>query len=221
MALNLSKPISYLITNGLMTVAPSTEDFTRLLELISAAVDARISLIQLREKSMSARALYELTARAAELTAGTETKLLVNDRADIARAAGAAGVHLTSRSLPAAIVRAAFGAEFLIGVSTHSLAEARRARDEGADFAVLGPVFETISKRSYGDPLGLAKFKEAASELAPFPVLALGGVSLENARDCLQAGAAGIAGISLFDEPSALANIVDRIKVSDRCVEQK
>src|SRR5205823_4157417 len=86
---------------------------------------------------------FNQTARAAANTRGTTTRLLVNDRADIARAAGADGVQLTTRSLPAHIVRRAFGANFLIGVSTHTLAEARAARTDGADFAVFGPLFDT------------------------------------------------------------------------------
>lgn len=152
--------------------------------------------------------LYELTTRVAALTRGSATRLLVNDRADIARAAGADGVHLTGTSLPAAIVRATFGNDFLIGVSTHSLSEASVARDGGADFAVFGPVFATAAKRIYGEPVGLGKLAETAGELAPFPVLALGGVTLDNAADCLRAGAAGAAGISLFNQANDLQRIV-------------
>ena len=99
--------------------------------------------------------LYELTERAVEITRGSDTRLLVNDRSDIARAAGADGVHLTSQSLPADVVRKIYGPEFLIGVSTHSLDEARAARAGGADFVVFGPVFETESKREFGAPQGL------------------------------------------------------------------
>src|SRR5215213_3988547 len=140
-------PLIYLITSGETTQAttPSSEEFKRLLRLTAAAVAARIPLIQLREKNLSARMLYELATNAARLTRGSDTRLLVNDRADIARAAGADGVHLTTRSLEAAVVRRAFGEDFLIGVSAHSLEEARAARDGGADFAVFGPVFDTPS----------------------------------------------------------------------------
>jgi thiamine-phosphate pyrophosphorylase len=142
--------------------------------------------------------LYELATRAAEITRGSKTRLLVNDRADIARAAGADGVHLTSQSLPAGVVRRTFGSEFLIGVSTHSLDEARAARDGGADFVVFGPVFETESKRGFGAPQGLDKLRQVADELRGFPVLAIGGISLENAGACFDAGASGVAAISLF-----------------------
>lgn len=126
-------------------------------------------------------------------------------------AAGADGVHLTTRSLRPNIIREVFGAELLIGVSTHSLAEARLARDEAADFAVLGPVFETISKPIYGPALGLRKLAEAAQDLKSFPIIGLGGVTVDNAADCLAAGAAGIAGISLFEDPKRVGELVERV----------
>jgi len=145
--------------------------------------------------------LYELVSRAAEITRGTATRLLVNDRFDVARAAGADGVQLTSASLPVRVVRDVCGPDFVIGASTHSLEEARRARDEGADFVVFGPVFETESKRAYGPPQGLDKLAQVVSELSGFPVLAIGGVTLDNAEKCLAAGASGVAGISWFARP--------------------
>jgi thiamine-phosphate pyrophosphorylase len=210
MDLDLSKPITYLITSGQTTAAttPLSDDFTRLLKLISAAVASGITLIQLREKNLTALVLYELVSRAVALTEGTATRLLVNDRADIARVAGADGVHLTTSSLSAAIVRQTFGANLLIGVSTHSLAEAGAAESEGADFAVFGPVFETTSKRIYGEPVGLEQLAEVTAALAPFPIIALGGVTVDNAGDCVRAGAAGVAGISLFDRLDDLPSIV-------------
>ena len=134
-----------------------------------------------------------------EITNGSSTRLLVNGRFDVARAAGADGVHLTSVSLPARLVREACGAEFLIGVSTHSVEEAVHARDEGADFVVFGPVFETESKRGFGPPQGLEKLQRVTNELRDFPVLAIGGVTIDNAEKCLGAGASGFAGISWFN----------------------
>jgi thiamine-phosphate pyrophosphorylase len=204
----------YLITSGATTRAttPSSEEFERLLALTAAAVAARIPLIQLREKNLSARTLYELAAQAARLTARSDTRLLVNDRADIARAAGADGVHLTTRSLEVGVVRRAFGEDFLIGVSAHSLAEAGSAERAGADFATFGPVFDTPSKRAYGQPAGLNALNEAAHALAPFPLLALGGITLENARDALRAGARGLAAIRLFNDDHALQEIVERLR---------
>ncbi|HEX8501232.1 MAG TPA: thiamine phosphate synthase [Pyrinomonadaceae bacterium] len=196
----LPRTITYLITGGETSsaTAPADEEFRRLLALVSAAVEARVALVQLREKDLRARVLYELAAAAARVARGSATRVLVNDRADVARAAGCDGVHLTTRSLGAAAVRRAFGEDFLIGVSAHTPAEARAARDGGADFAVFGPVFDTPSKRAYGAPIGLKAFAEAARGLAPFPVVALGGVDETNAAEVLGAGAAGVAGIRLF-----------------------
>jgi len=153
---------------------------------------------------LHARVLYELVARAAEITRGSRTRLLVNDRSDIARAAGADGVHLTTQSLPPEVVRSLFGAEFLIGVSTHSLDEAQAARAGGADFIVFGPVFETESKRAFGEPQGLNKLAEVTRELGEFPVVAIGGITLDNVDECFQAGARGIAAIRLLNDTENL-----------------
>ncbi|HYP00481.1 MAG TPA: thiamine phosphate synthase, partial [Pyrinomonadaceae bacterium] len=151
MPLDLTTPITYLITDGRTNADTnsSSAEFTRLYALVGACVMARVSLVQLREKQMRPRVLYELTRRAAELTRGSETRLLVNDRADIALAARADGVHLTTRSLDPLIVRDIAPQGFLIGVSTHSLEEARAASASDADFAVFGPVFDTPSKQAY------------------------------------------------------------------------
>ncbi|MGA9997984.1 MAG: thiamine phosphate synthase, partial [Pyrinomonadaceae bacterium] len=188
MALKLETPIIYLITSGETTSAtrPSSAEFTRLLKLIEAAVTSQAQLVQLREKNLRARTLYELTVRAASITRGSDTRLLVNDRADIALAAGADGVHLTTRSLEAKVIRRAFPKDFLIGVSAHSLAEAQMACEGGANFATFGPVFETPSKLPYGPPVGLAKLSEAALSLPSFPLIALGGIARDNAREALR-----------------------------------
>lgn len=125
--------------------------------------------------------------------------MLVNDRVDIARGASADGVHLTVQSLPADVVRNICGPEFVIGVSTHSLAEAQAAQVAGADFVVFGPVFDTESKRAFGAPQGLDKLREVTNALGDFPVLAIGGITRENFASCIAAGASGIAGISMFE----------------------
>ena len=204
--MSLPVPIIYPITSGKTSpqTTPDDPQFSEILRLVRAAVDADVPLFQIREKSLPARVLYELVARAAEITHCSRTRLLVNDRSDIARAAGADGVHLTTQSLPAEVVRSLFGAEFLIGVSTHSLDEARAARAGGADFVVFGPVFETESKRAYGEPQGLNKLAEVASELGEFPVVAIGGITLDNADECFQAGARGIAAIRLLNDTENL-----------------
>lgn len=195
-------PIIYPITSGATTAQTTANDpqFVSILRLVETSVAAKIPLVQIREKTLRARVLFELVVRAVEIVRGSETRLLVNDRSDIARAGGADGVHLTAQSLPADVVRGIYGPEFVIGVSTHSLEEARIARIKGADFVVFGPVFETESKRAFGAPQGLEKLREVCSELREFPVIAIGGITLHNANACLEAGASGIAGISLFNE---------------------
>lgn len=175
------------------------------------AVEAGVSLIQLREKLLSARSLFELSTRAALIARQGRTRVLVNDRADIARAAECDGVHLTTRSLDASLVRRCFGPGFIIGVSTHTLEEARAARAGGADFAVFGPVFETTSKRALGSPVGLDALREAAGTLEEFSLVALGGVSVERAREVFAAGARGVAGISMFSDGQNLARLLHHI----------
>jgi thiamine-phosphate pyrophosphorylase len=214
MPLKFKKPLIYLITNGKSTTAtnPNTRDFSQLIRLVEAAVAADIDLIQLREKNLHAAMLYKLAERAAGLTRGSQTRLLVNDRADVASSAHADGVHLTSTSIDTSVVRRMFGNDFLIGVSTHVSNEVIVAKNEGADFVVFGPVFATPSKQESGEPVGLDALKDVASMVAPFPVLPLGGVSLEQVSDCFKAGAAGIAGIRLFEDWSKLSAVVTRIR---------
>jgi thiamine-phosphate pyrophosphorylase len=208
------KPISYLITSGETTAATtsSSKELQQILQLIAAAVAAKIDLIQVREKELTTKVLYELVASAADRTRGSATRLLVNDRADVGASAGADGVHLTAQSLPASVIRQSFGEDFLIGVSTHSLVEARAARDAHANFVAFGPVFQTPSKERYGPPLGLEQLKQVCAELNGFPVLAIGGVRESNFADCLGAGAHGVAAIRMFDEPEMLQAVVKKIR---------
>ena len=214
MRLDLSKPILYLITRGATTEAttPVSLEFKQIIEQVSAAVAAGIDLVQLREKHLSGRVLFELTRQAVAFTRSTATLLLVNDRADIAAGAGADGVHLTKQSIGAATIRRSFGNDFVIGASTHSVEEVRTAITGDADFIVFGPVFETASKREYGPPVGLEKLSKVTREFADFPLLALGGITMDNFALCLNAGARGVAGISLFSQPQNLKRIAARIK---------
>ncbi|HEX7174297.1 MAG TPA: thiamine phosphate synthase [Pyrinomonadaceae bacterium] len=207
-------PLTYLVTAGETTpdTTPTSREFAAVLALVERAVVARVSLVQLREKRLPARVFYELAARAAAITRASGTRLLVNDRADIARAATCDGVHLTTQSLAPSAVRRAFGTDLLVGVSAHSLDEARAARDGGdADFCVLGPIFDTPSKVPYGAPLGLGAFRAVARALAPFPVLAIGGVTTENAGTLLRAGAAGVAAIRMFSDSADLRVTVSAV----------
>jgi thiamine-phosphate pyrophosphorylase len=171
-------------------------------------------MVQIRERDLSAREIFYIAKRLTDSSAGTTTQILVNDRADIAESAGA-GVHLRADSLTVDVVRAAFGTDMLVGVSTHTPAELSEAEESGADFAVFGPVFETASKKQYGEPVGIEALRKVTTHLT-IPVLALGGVNLSNFWEALDAGAAGIAGISMFAEAHDLRNLVATIKSHGR-----
>jgi thiamine-phosphate pyrophosphorylase len=179
------------------------------LPLIERAIAAGVDLIQIRERDLSGRALLALVAAAVARARGTATRILVNDRLDVALAAGA-GFHLPTHGFAVADVRRAYP-DLLIGASCHNLDELRRAETGGADFVVFGPVFETPSKKPFGPPLGVEKLAEAA-RAAKIPVLALGGVTLGNAAACLAAGAAGLAAISLFQQAADLKDAVRQLR---------
>jgi len=179
-------------------------------------VAAEIDLIQIREKHLTARVLFELTECVVGITRTTPTRVLVNDRADVAVGTKADGVHLATQSLNAATVRKAFGLQILIGASTHSLVEVESARAAGADLVVFGPIFETTSKQQYGSPFGVRELSRVTRAAPDFPVIALGGVSVDNARACFKAGAAGVAGISLFSDPHSLNKIAAAIRADHK-----
>ncbi len=168
-----------------------------LLGWVERAAERGVDWIQVREKDLPARELLLLTRRILDLVKPRSTRVLVNSRTDVALAAGAHGVHLQENAISPKILRPLCPPGFLIGVSTHSVEGAREAGAAGADFVVFGPVFATPSKAAFGPPQGLAKLRETVSAVT-IPVLALGGVTQENTNTCIEAGAAGIAGISIF-----------------------
>ena len=158
---------------------------------------AGIEIVQIREKRLHARFLFELAQAAALLTSGTSTRLLINERFDIAIAAGADGVHLSSTSIPVVRVRAKVPSAFTIGVSTHSSAEVVAANDAGADYAMLGPIFESPGK---GDPVGLDGLAGVCRSVYPFPVVGVGGIDASNEAAVIAAGAAGVAAIRYLND---------------------
>jgi thiamine-phosphate pyrophosphorylase len=200
---------------------------TRLLERIRWAIDGEVDWIQIREKDLGAAQLAELArgAVAAARGNGPRSRVIVNDRLDVASAAAAGGIHLGRESLPvheAAAWRAkerdarAELADFLIGASCHSLEDARRAALDGADYLIFGPVFETPSKLKFGAPLGIERLHAVCDEIR-IPVLAIGGIDLANAGKCFEAGAAGIAAIRFFQDAKRageLQALVAALKVS-------
>ena len=164
-------------------------------EWVEEALRSGADWVQIREKTLAAGELADVVEALPRKTG--LGKLLVNERADVALAAGLDGIHLPADSMGARRARAALGAGALVGVSCHGVAEARAAEEEGASFVALGPVFQPNSKPGWGPPIGLGTLEEAARAVS-IPVLALGGVGLSNARACRDAGAAGVAGIGLF-----------------------
>jgi thiamine-phosphate pyrophosphorylase len=182
-----------------------------LLPVVQEAVRAGVDLIQIREKDLGARPLVELVSAAVECARGTATRIVANDRLDVALVLGASGVHLGTQSVPAQAVRRWVPVDFLVGVSCHSLDESLAAESAGADYILLGPIFATPSKLAYGPPLGLGKLREVAARVR-VPLLALGGIDLSCVQLCLSAGAAGIAGISIFQNSASLRERVGELQ---------
>jgi thiamine-phosphate pyrophosphorylase len=185
-------------------------DTDRLRAKISEAMAAGVDYIQLREKNLSARELEEFALRTVNREPGTSrasTRLLFNSRVDVAWACRAHGVHLPANEISPADVRRIWRGNNhpVIGVSCHSATEVTRASEEGADFVVFGPVFEKGNAR----PHGLGGLRKACQ--SPIPVLALGGVTLANAKSCMEEGAAGIAAIRLFQENN-VADVVAALR---------
>lgn len=187
---------------------------------ILRAAAAGACWIHIREKDLDSRSLVELARFAVAETRAAGARVFVNDRLDVAVAANAAGVHLGENSVPLDTViawrRSSGRPDFLVGVSCHSLESARAAWRGGADYIFFGPVFATPSKAAYGPPQGLDRLREVCASVE-IPVLAIGGVDLENARACIAAGAAGVAAIRLFQDSADPAELAARLKAISRC----
>lgn len=164
-------------------------------DVVEACLDAGLRAVQLREKDLPVRELLTLATTLREATRRRQARLIVNDRADVALAAEADGVQRTHESLPVPALREVGAGRLLVGASVHSLDEAREAADDGADFVVFGPVYDTPSKRAFGPAQGLDRLRRVTAEVAR-PVLAIGGITPARVRDVLAAGAAGVGVIS-------------------------
>lgn len=178
-----------------------------LIDVIEAALQGGVDAVQLREKDLSGAALFALACRLRELTRRYGVRLLINDRIDVALAVGADGVHLPVDSFAPADARRLLGASALVGASIHSVEQARAAAAGGADFVVVGPVFDTPSKRAFGAPLGLEALVQV-TQAVTVPVYAIGGLTVDRVQSVRQRGACGIAVIAAIleaDDPRAAA----------------
>jgi thiamine-phosphate pyrophosphorylase len=214
----------YYITDRKSLAGTDAQQRSALLSRIADAARAGVDYIQLREKDLSSHELERLAKEAVRAVRdnSTTTKLLINGRADVALAVGADGVHLPARELSPSVVRSLCeqcnGNQPLICVSAHTNQDILDARTQVADFAVLAPIFEKVQTSSAS--VGLDFLRAACRRVqqsdnvpavAPFPVLALGGVTLSNAQACVEAGAAGVAGIRLF-QLGDVPDIVRRLR---------
>jgi len=166
-----------------------------LLRVLERALDGGVKAIQLREKDLSGRDLFLLAERSHKLCQAYHAALFINDRVDVAMAVDAAGVQLSKSSLPLVTARALLGPQKIIGISTHSLQEAKEAKHNGADFILFGPVYFTASKAAYGEPQGLAALKTIVDNIS-LPVYAIGGIKAENIKSTKNCGVRGVALIS-------------------------
>ena len=178
----------YLVTDRAITRRP-------LPEVVDECLGAGLRAVQLREKDLAVRDLLDLAVSLRDATRRHGARLVINDRADVALAVDADGVQRTHASLPVTALRRVVGPRALVGASVHSRAEARQAVTDGADFLVFGPIYDTPSKRQYGEPQGLHALEDLVTAVER-PVIAIGGITPERVRDALSVGAAGVAVIA-------------------------
>jgi thiamine-phosphate pyrophosphorylase len=223
----LNKPngvpiLCYVTDRHALSGAHELDACEALLQKIGEAAAAGVDWIQIREKDLSGKECAALTSRAIERAArppGSKpgrTRILVNDRLDVALSQSAGGVHLGENSLPLEEARKLADSrirseDFLVGISCHSVEAATAAASGGANYIFFGPVFTTPAKAAYGAPQGLARLAEVCRAIS-LPVIAIGGVTLDNAALCLSAGASGIAAIRLFQDAKDLASLVKSLR---------
>jgi thiamine-phosphate pyrophosphorylase len=185
-----------------------------LVPLLERAVTVGAPVIQLRERDLSVKDLLALAREVHRLTEQFGSQLVINDRIDVVLALERAGVHLRSNSLPVSVARRILGHERLVGISAHSVGEAVQAESQGADYVVLGPVYDTPSKQAYGPPLGLHCMEEACKRVR-IPIIGIGGITAARARDLRHAGAFGVAVITAIlgaaDVEAAVQALVDAV----------
>ena len=187
-------------------LSTGADSIDRLVGLVGAAGRAGIDLVQIRERDLEARALGALVRRCVQAVDGTGTKVVVNDRADVAIAAGADGVHLRSDSMAAPAMRTLLGDDARIGRSVHSAAELAAIQGSGAiDYYIFGTVYQSPSKPAAHPTATLQELSAACRAGAGTPVLAIGGLTIERAAEVARAGAAGVAGIGLFVPPPGVS----------------
>ena len=211
------RPIICCVTPG---ARQPTEDRRQVLNFVTEGIRAGADWVQIREKDLSAKDGLTLTREAVESARSTKrhVQILVNDRLDVALAAGADGVHLAGQSIPTASIahwrrNGNAPRNFLVGVSCHSLEEVQLAEASAANYVFFGPVFETPSKKAFGAPQGVERLA-AVCRAVNIPVIAIGGVDETNAAECLRADASGIAAIRLFEgqhNSAALAELISRL----------
>ncbi len=180
----------------LMLITDNAANSQQIISVVTNACENGVRTVQLRQKNMHARELWQLANKLRQLTAEYRAFLTINGRLDIALAVNADGVHLSEKDLSPQVVKK-LKPSLTVGVSTHSVESALRAQQEGADYVVFGPIFETPSKIAFGPPQGISRL-EMVTQLLSIPVIAVGGISFEQAAACLAAGAYGIAAIGAF-----------------------
>jgi len=184
-----------------LAISPEESDPGLLATWLTALREAGVEAVQVRRKATSDAEILEIARRARQLL-GPSVRILINGRADLASIAGVDGVHLPAAGVPVEVARACLEDATIAGRSTHCLQEVEAAAAEGADYVTFGPVYSTPSKESFGPPVGLPALAEASR--VGIPVLALGGITtIERARECLECGAWGIAGIRVFAASAA------------------